>query len=133
MRKVSLFAAPLMLAASIMPAFATMPMLTSKPNHPTTPACGRWAERQSGDAIYYVGIRRGGTTSREVAVARLIDSCLGKEIPDIVGFGSSAGFDERYCNAHRGAGICAHVEPASSAPWWQASSCSLSTGNAIGA
>jgi hypothetical protein len=50
----------------------------------------------------------GGLTSGILAVAvrRLADDCLGKPKPEIVGFGSSAGFDRDYCRHHPRQKIC---------------------------
>jgi hypothetical protein len=47
-----------------------------------------------------VGILDDGNSDRAVAVRRLADDCLGKPKPDIVGFGSSTGFDKDYCRHH---------------------------------
>ena len=44
-----------------------------------------------------MGILDDGNSDRAVAVRRLADDCLGKPKPEIVGFGSSAGFDRDYC------------------------------------
>lgn len=52
------------------------------------------------------GIQESGNSSRDIALLRLALSCLGDKTPEIVGFGSSAGFDATYCKKHRSAQIC---------------------------
>lgn len=85
---------------------ATMPMLTSSPKPPTPTACKKWAAKQDADAIGMWGIQDDGTSSRAVALRRLANSCMGHRPPDIVGFGSSAGFDEAYCEKHTTLKLC---------------------------
>jgi hypothetical protein len=87
-------------------AHATMPMLTPEPKPPTPTACKRWAAKQNADAIDIWGIQDDGTSSRAVALRRLADSCIGHRPPDIVGFGSSVGFDEAYCEKHTTLKLC---------------------------
>jgi hypothetical protein len=41
-----------------------------------------------------------------VAIERLARSCMGQKKPEIVGFGSSVGFDQAYCKQHRSERIC---------------------------
>jgi hypothetical protein len=77
-------------------AAATMPRLTEMPNPPSDTTCKNWAGRQDEDAIYMWGIQQNGSSSRNVALDRLVRHCSGEPIPDIVGFGSSIGFDEAY-------------------------------------
>jgi hypothetical protein len=81
-------------------AHATMPMLTPSPKPATPTACKRWAAKQDADAIDMWGIQADGSSSRAVALRRLADSCMGHRAPEIVGFGSSVGFDEAYCKKH---------------------------------
>lgn len=85
---------------------ATMPPLTEKPTSPTIASCLKWADVQDDDAIYMWGIQESGKSSRDVAVLRLALSCLGDKPPEIVGFGSSVGFDTAYCKKHRNAQVC---------------------------
>jgi hypothetical protein len=75
---------------------ATMPMLTPDPKPATPDACRAWAAEQSEDAIEMWGQLEDGTRSREIALQRLTDSCLGKDVPEIVAFGSSIGFNLGY-------------------------------------
>lgn len=84
-------------------AFATMPTLTPKPKPMTPAACEKWAASQDDDAIGMWGIQETGVSSRDLALRRLALSCLGDPPPEIVGFGSSAGFDEGYCRKHSAA------------------------------
>jgi hypothetical protein len=87
---------------------ATMPLLTAEPKPATPDACRAWASSQDEDAIELWGIEEDGTSSPEVAVQRLYLSCLGQQPPEIVGFGSSVGFNEAYCKKHPKQKICAH-------------------------
>jgi len=87
-------------------AYATMPMLTPKPTNLTQGECNTWAANQVEDAVFMWGLQSNGESSRKVALKRLTDSCMGRPIPDIVGFGSSAGFDDTYCKKHRAEKIC---------------------------
>ena len=52
------------------------------------------------------GVLKDGGTSRDVGLMRLVLSCLGDEQPEIVGFGSSAGYDESFCEKHADYGVC---------------------------
>lgn len=92
-------------------AHATMPLLTPNPKPPTTAACKAWAAEQDADAIQMWGIQEDGTSSRAVALRRLSDSCVGRSPPEIVGFGSSAGFDATYCGKHPKAKLCKNIKP----------------------
>jgi hypothetical protein len=83
-----------------------MPLLTPKPNPASAETCQKWAASQDDDAIEMWGIQENGSSSRDIALLRLALSCLGDRPPEIVGFGSSAGFDASYCKKHRGAPIC---------------------------
>lgn len=88
------------------PAYAAMPSLTSTPKPATASACERWAGAQDEDAIYMWGMQESGESSNKVALARLTGFCMGKPKPEIVGFGSSVGFDDAFCAKHRSAKIC---------------------------
>ena len=87
-------------------AYATMPVLTDAPNTKSIASCSAWAKKQSEDAIDMWGIQEDGTTSPSAAVRRLTDSCLGKKKPDVVGFGSSAGYSDYYCSKHSKTKLC---------------------------
>jgi hypothetical protein len=87
-------------------AHATMPLLTPEPSPSTQETCETWAAGQDDDAIYMWGMQKDGTTSKKVAISRLAGSCMGTKPPAIVGFGSSAGFDQAYCKNHVGQKIC---------------------------
>lgn len=52
------------------------------------------------------GVQQDGGGSYELGVHRLTSQCLGEPILDIVGFGSSVGFDDKYCSRHRNVPIC---------------------------
>jgi hypothetical protein len=95
-------------AAHVAPAWATMPLLGEKPPMRTDEACSAWANQQAKDdeIAFMWGILDDGNTDRAVAVRRLADDCLGKPKPEIVGFGSSAGFDRDYCRHHPRQKIC---------------------------
>ena len=96
----------LILGISDNPANATMPLLTPKPKNPTPAACKAWAATQDDDAMEMWGIQEDGTSSRTVAIDRLARSCMGQRPPEIVGFGSSVGFDKSYCRNHPTFKIC---------------------------
>jgi hypothetical protein len=85
---------------------ATMPSLSPKPPVRSLSACQGWAAKQSDDAIEMWGILEHGSTSRDIAVGRLTRSCMGGPAPEIVGFGSSAGFNQEYCRKHQASKIC---------------------------
>ncbi len=87
-------------------ALATMPTLTELPKPAQPSACHTWASKQSQDAFDMWGIENSGSTTRGVAIDRLSTYCMGGKSPDIVGFGSSVGFNDGYCNVHRGTTIC---------------------------
>src|SRR5262245_36268905 len=88
---------------------ATMPLLTEEPRPPSLAGCLKWAEGQNEDALEMWGIQDSGKASRDIAVLRLALSCLGDKKPEIVGFGSSIGFDLVYCRKHRTVPICKNV------------------------
>ncbi len=96
------------LVAMAVPVWATMPLLGQKPPMRTDEACGAWANQQAtdDDVAYMRGILDDGNSDRAVAARRLADDCLGKPKPEIVGFGSSAGFDRDYCGRHPRQKIC---------------------------
>ncbi len=93
-------------------ALATMPSLTEEPSKKTEKSCKKWAlaQKNSDDAYYLWGIMPDGKSSDEVAYARLFNYCLTGERPEIVGFGSSAGFDQLYCENHKDQQICADYQ-----------------------
>ena len=85
---------------------ATMPRLTPKPTNPSPGACKAWAENQDDDAMEMWGIQEDGSNSRAAAIDRLARSCMGQHLPEIVGFGSSAGFNQSYCRKHPTVKVC---------------------------
>ncbi len=93
-------------------AWSTMPQLTREPSKKTEKSCKKWAlaQKNSDDAYYLWGIMPDGNSSDEVAYARLFNYCLTGERPEIVGFGSSAGFDQLYCENHKDQKICADYQ-----------------------
>jgi hypothetical protein len=93
-------------ASATSAALATMPPLTEQPKGFSAEACRSWASRQDEDALYMWGMQDNGKSSRDVAILRLSLNCLGDPKPEIVGFGSSAGFDQAYCRRHKSAEIC---------------------------
>lgn len=96
-----------LLFSVVVAAQATMPALTPVLGRPTPGSCRAWAAAQSTEAIDMWGIKEDGSSSRDVAVLRLTTSCMGGGYPEIVGFGSSAGFDQEYCSEHPDVGVCA--------------------------
>lgn len=96
------------LATIAVPAWATMPLLDDMPSRRTDEACWAWAEQQAEneDVAFMWGTLDDGNTDRAVAKRRLADHCLGKPKPEIVGFGSSVGFDQDYCRRHPRQKIC---------------------------
>lgn len=100
-------AGPLALCACLVTgAQANMPALTPKPTPPSPVTCQRWAAMQDEDAAYMWGMQESGGSSKTLAIARLTAFCLGKKPPEIVGFGSSVGFDDAFCATHQSATIC---------------------------
>ena len=97
------------------PAFASMPTLSETPRPATLQACQVWAGKQDEDALDMWGTQESGGSSPDLALSRLIATCMGDKPPEIVGFGSSVGFDEAYCGRHPGAGIC-RAKPESPTP-----------------
>jgi hypothetical protein len=87
-------------------ALATMPLLTDRPKQISPSSCKAWAEGQNEEAIYMWGVQESGEYNSTIGVKRLADLCLGKPKPDIVGFGSGAGFDAAYCQKHPKTAIC---------------------------
>ncbi|MDB5580379.1 MAG: hypothetical protein JWR80_5555 [Bradyrhizobium sp.] len=86
---------------------ATMPSLTTTPSPATSATCAKWSRQQDSEAVEMWGVRReGGAASRELGLERLRLACMGDDRPAIVGFGSSAGFDDDYCTKNADAGIC---------------------------
>ncbi len=87
-------------------ASAAMPMLTPRPDDNTVRACAAWAHEQDEEAIDMWGVQQEGGSSYELGLHRLTSECLGEPTSDIVGFGSSTGFDDSYCSNHADAPIC---------------------------
>lgn len=87
-------------------AHASMPMLTPQPDAITVRTCSEWARAQDEEAIDVWGVQRDGGGSYELGIHRLTSECLGEPVSDIVGFGSSVGFNDAYCSRHRDAPIC---------------------------
>jgi hypothetical protein len=88
-----------------------MPTLTPVPGRVTPNSCRTWATAQSSDAIDMWGIKEDGSSSGDVAALRLTTFCMGGGRPEIVGFGSSVGFDHEYCVRHPDAGVCTVQKP----------------------
>jgi hypothetical protein len=93
----------LMAAGSV---YATVPMLTEQPTPASSVACKEWAARQDDEALEMWGIQEDGQSSRTVGINRLASYCMGLPKPEIVGFGSSAGFDRDYCKRHKKQDLC---------------------------
>jgi len=89
-------------------AAATMPRLDEMPPVRTDGACWAWAGKQiyHEDVAIMWGILDDGNYDPAVAVRRLADVCVGKEQPEIVGVGSSAGYYRVYCQNHPRQKIC---------------------------
>ena len=85
---------------------ATMPQLTPAPENRSLLTCREWAARQDDDATEMWGIQEDGTSSLSIALDRLTRSCMGQPAPEIVGFGSSAAFDDAYCAKHPTIKLC---------------------------
>jgi hypothetical protein len=94
------------LLASVQFANATMPMLTPVPTKETKATRKAWAGKQDADVICMWGLLDSGVSWPEVAKHRLTDFCTGLGKPEIVGFGSSAGFDRDYCAKYPTVRIC---------------------------
>jgi hypothetical protein len=87
-------------------AYASMPMLTPSPQDNTVRACASWAREQDEEAIDMWGMQQSGGSSYELGIHRLTSQCLGEPVSDIVGSGSSLGFDDEYCAKHHDAAVC---------------------------
>lgn len=85
---------------------ATMPMLTDQPKPALPATCKEWAAKQDDEALEMWGVQEDGKSSRTVGINRLASYCMGQPKPEIVGFGSSAGFDRDYCNKHQEQDVC---------------------------
>jgi hypothetical protein len=94
------------LLAQVQFANATMPMLTPAPTKATQATCKAWAAKQDTDVIYMWGLLDSGVSSPAVAKHRLADFCMGLGKPEIVGFGSSFGFERDYCAKYPTVRIC---------------------------
>jgi len=103
----SYLAVALMLLPST--AGATMPPLSDMPSRRTDDACWTWAEKQVADdedVAAMWGLRETGDSDPKVAARRLTDYCVGKPVPKIVYFYSSAGVADAYCRSHARERIC---------------------------
>ena len=109
MRKTYLVAVLWMMLVPAAPASATMPALGEMPSRRTDDACWSWAERQIAgdeDVATMWGLRETGDSDPRVAARRLSDYCVGKPVPEIVYFYSSAGTADAYCRSHTREKIC---------------------------
>jgi hypothetical protein len=61
---------------------------------------------KSADSLEMWGIQTDGTSSPLLAIEPLTRSCMGQGHPEIVGCGSSVGFDEPYRKKHRSERVC---------------------------
>jgi hypothetical protein len=95
----------LALGLVIGPAHATMDLIPS-PKSITVQACQKWAAEQDEDAFEMWGLQDSGKSSHTVAVKRLIDSCMGRPVPEIVGFWSGVGNANAYCKKHMATKLC---------------------------
>lgn len=103
----------LFMSFSLSTAHATMPPLPDEPSLKNTKSCRLWSqkairskENASSDIVYMWGLKDDGTSSRIIAVHRLSEFCRGKNPPMIVGFYSSVGTAERYCEDHASTRLC---------------------------
>lgn len=100
----------LMLCAPL-PAAAAMPSLSSLPGARTVEACQGWATSQSEDAREMWGMLPTGEGSAPIGTMRLTLHCLGDAKPEIVGVGSSVGYDEAFCRRHPATPLCRNARP----------------------
>lgn len=84
-----------------------MPALTDVPKPSSPTVCKEWAAKQDDEALEMWGIQEDGKSSRTVGINRLASFCMGQPKPEIVGFGSSEGFDRDYCIKHPEQDLCA--------------------------
>jgi hypothetical protein len=90
-------------------AWATMPILPDMPSNQSTRSCEGWAQQAikgDDDIAIMWGLQESGNSSAQVAIKRLVANCLGKKTPEIVGFYSSAGVAQAFCEAHKQARLC---------------------------
>ena len=81
--------------------------LSDPPKTPTLESCHAWAASQHEQATLKMwGRIKNGKSSLHIAVLRLTLSCLGDDPPSIIFFGSSAGFNDRFCTDKRAEPIC---------------------------
>jgi hypothetical protein len=92
-------------------AHATMPTLTERPNPASPTTCREWAAAQDSEALEMWGIQEDGKFSQSVGINRLASFCMGQPQPEIVGFGSSEGFDREYCYKHKEQDLCIRLKP----------------------
>jgi hypothetical protein len=90
-------------------ALATMPLLPDMPRNRSSRACRGWAEeaiKSDQDVAMMWGLKEDGTSSGQIAIKRLVANCLRKEMPEIVGFYSSAGVAQTFCETHMQTQLC---------------------------
>jgi hypothetical protein len=107
MQRCSTLAIPFLLLSTS--AWATMPMLPDMPKNKSPKSCKVWAQQAikgDDDITMMWGLQESGDSSARIAVKRLASSCLGKEMPEIVGFYSSAGVAQAFCEAHKQTRLC---------------------------
>jgi hypothetical protein len=85
---------------------ATEPTLSPMPAAKSEATCHDWAADQDSDTIYAWGQQDNGQSSESIALSRLTSYCQGSPAPDVVRYGSSVSFDEKYCRHHRRPAIC---------------------------
>jgi hypothetical protein len=86
-----------------------MPMLPDMPKNKSLRSCKAWAQhaiKSDDDIAMMWGLQESGDSSAQVAVRRLVANSLGKEMTEIVGFYSSAGVAQAFCEAHKQTRLC---------------------------
>jgi hypothetical protein len=107
MRKCSTLASLFLLLSTS--AWATMPMLPEMPKNKSPKSCEVWAQQAikgDEDIALMWGLQESGDSSAKIAIKRLVLSCLGREMPEIVGFYSSAGVAQEFCEDHKQTRLC---------------------------
>src|SRR3984885_7395884 len=85
-----------LLGGLALPSFATEPTLSPMPAVKSAATCHDWAADQDSDTIYAWGQQDTGQSSESIALSRLTSYCQGSSAPDVVRYGSSVSFDEKY-------------------------------------
>jgi len=80
--------------------------LTALPENANLKTCKRWLKKQTEAIIDKWAVKSTGEPSKVIGRQRLILYCLGDPPAEIVGFGSSKEFDDRYCAKNRETQIC---------------------------